>query len=107
MGAQHAKLPPTAHPISLKGLQHTSVIGLLALWDYNQHFREWQSAFEIFSEFSHHNSGMSAEWPSSSDHEVPEVCLATEHTESQSLLPENSQNSMPKVQKIFSAHRLF
>ena len=34
----------SSNPISLKGLQHTSVIELLAFMRLNQHFREGQSA---------------------------------------------------------------
>ena len=90
------------HPISLKGLQHTSVIELLAFMRLDQSFREGQSALNLFRIFAP-NSGMIAEWPAvaSRDHEVHEVCLAAEHAESQSLPPENCSTRCRRCKQIF------
>ena len=96
------------HPISLKGLQHTSVIELLAFMRLDQSFKEGQSALNLFRIFAP-NSGMIAEWPAvaSRDHEVHEVCLAAEHAESQSLPPKNSRTRCRRCKQNVPAHRIF
>ena len=93
---------PRVHPISLKGLQHTSVIELLAFMRLDQHSKRG-SQHLIFSEFFAPNSGMIAEWPAvaSRDHEVHEVCLAAEHAESQSLPPEIAELDAEGAKGIF------
>ena len=90
------------HPISLKGLQHTSVIELLAFMRLDQSFREGQSALNLFRIFAP-NSGMIAEWPAvaSRDHEVHEVCLAAEHAESQSLPPKIAELDAEGANRMF------